>query len=59
MRVLYYASDDLDVEALKKETEGKDKYLIYNNGANKLLKMMCAKIKDHILMTIFLLIQNI
>lgn len=31
---------------LQKETEGKDKYLIYNNVANKLLKMMCAMIRD-------------
>ena len=31
---------------LQKQLEGKDNYLIYNNVANKLLKMICAMIRD-------------
>jgi len=31
---------------LQKQLEGKDTYLIYNNVANKLLKIMCAMIRD-------------
>lgn len=31
---------------LQKQLEGKDSYLIYNNVANKLLKIMCAMIRD-------------
>ena len=31
---------------LQKQLEGKDNYLIYNNVANKLLKIMCAMIKE-------------
>ncbi len=31
---------------LQKRLEGKDNYLIYNNVANKMLKIMCALIRD-------------
>lgn len=31
---------------LQKQLEGKDNYLIYNNVANKMLKIMCALIRD-------------
>lgn len=31
---------------LQKQIEGKDNYLIYNNVANKILKIMCAMIRD-------------
>lgn len=31
---------------LQKRAEGKDNYLIYNNVANKMLKIMCALIRD-------------
>lgn len=31
---------------LQKRAEGKDNYLIYNNVANKMLKIMCAMIRD-------------